>query len=198
MDFRRLTLSRWLYNGKNNINPSIKYSLLAGNIVGFAALGAVGLTATALGATYGASRSNPDWEEWLVHNNLKNTLGSDEQRKGMAAIKNCEYSEAGYYAGKHSHLYICGGPVVQYQKTDRGTATILLWHEMRVVKTAVENESIPTIRPKLPHAIAQPDTSFRSIAQSENREKQLTRCDGAYSDDSEDEDAPMLSGGRGR
>lgn len=198
MVYQRLMLNRWLYNGKNNINPSIKYGLLAGNIVGFAALGAVGLTATALGATYGASRSNPDWEEWLVHNNLKNTLSIEEQRKGMASIKHCEYSEAGYYAGKHPHLYVCGGPVVQYQKTDDGTATMLLWHEMRVGKTAVENDSIVTIRPKLAPMTAQPDPSFHAIAQNEGREKQLIRHDGAYSDDSEDEDAPMLSGGRGR
>jgi hypothetical protein len=136
------TIKVWLYNGENNINPGIKYSLLAGNIVGFAALGALGLGATALATQYGASIRHPDWEEWLSYNSLQD-LDDREVIKGINAIGKCQLSQSGFYAGKHPHLYISGGPVKRV--TEKGGRLSLEWHEIRVDKCPFENDAMPHI-----------------------------------------------------
>lgn len=143
------TIKVWLYNGENNINPGIKYSLLAGNIVGFAALGAVGLTATAVASSYGVSKRNPDWEEWLKYNHLQDALSDVEIRRGISAIPKCDFSGTGYYAGKHPHLYISGGPVVN--ASPKTSDVTLDWHEIRVDKCAFDNITMPLIMVDLVH-----------------------------------------------
>lgn len=142
------TVKAWLYNGENNINPGIKYSLLAGNIVGFAALGALGLGATALASHHGVSLRNPDWEEWLAYNHLGNSLSDKEVIKGVSSISRCEYSRAGVYAGSHPHLFVSGGPVRRIEKGNeqRSTAEMKLqWHELRIDSCAFDNTALPLI-----------------------------------------------------
>lgn len=140
------TAKVWLYNGQNNINPGIKYSLLAGNIAGFAALGALGLTATALASQYGVSRRNPDWDVWLKHNGMFEDISDRDYILGAAAIGLCEYSEAGLYAGRHPHLYVSGGPIRSSIKSERGIRHGLEWHELRLDKCPYDNALMPLIR----------------------------------------------------
>lgn len=138
------TVKAWLYNGENNINPGIKYSLLAGNIVGFAALGALGLGASALASHHGVSLRNPDWEEWLRYNGLDSSLDDKEVIRGINSIRLCEYSRAGIYAGKHPHLFVSGGPVKRC--AEKGNGLRLEWHELRIDKCAFDNDATPAIR----------------------------------------------------
>ena len=165
------TVKVWLYNGRNNINPTLKYSLLAGTVVGFATLGVFGLATTAIATNVGSSMRNPDWEAWLQHNHID--LNHHETLKGMASIKQCEYSAAGYYAGKHSHLYISGGPVQSASGID--------WHVLKVDKLAVENSALPVIEAKYVET-AEPVRDDVSVGGSE--------------DSYEEEGDSLMSGGR--
>lgn len=143
------TIKVWLYNGENNINPGVKYSILAGNIVGFAAMGAAGLAVTAIAGSYGSSLRNPDWQEWLSYNNLIGKLSEEQEDLGVASIGQCEFSRAGQYAGKHPKLFISGGPIRRLFDSDAGEQLTLEWHEVRVDKCSFENHLTPIISPNL-------------------------------------------------
>jgi len=175
------TAKVWLYNGQNNINPGIKYSLLAGNIAGFAALGALGLTATALASQYGVSRRNPDWDVWLRHNGLFETISDQDYGLGAVSIGLCEYSQAGLYAGRHPHLFVSGGPIQKSIKSDRGIEQTLEWHEIRLDKCPYENALMPLIRNSRPA-----DPSNESTPPPMPARRTLPKAHELYTDADED------------